>query len=185
MQLANGVSVVATAAVPVVMISACSLLALAFYNRMASIVSRLRSIQRECIEHQEKLYAQKNAGGFDEMLARRTENLIAMQRQQTDSVLRRARLLRSALICLLSGIALFVVCCLSLELYAMEEASRTIGFVSAGLFMLASLLVFCGVCFAIAEMRWALGPITQESAMVEDMVRRFDGHPSDTPTSGN
>src|SRR6202034_1969261 len=117
------------AAVPVVMISACSLLSLAFYNRMAAIVSRLRSLQRECIEHQEKLYANRAAGVPDEMLARRTEQLIAMQRFQTKAVLRRARFLQSALGCLLSGIGIFVICCLSLELYAFEGANETIGLV--------------------------------------------------------
>jgi hypothetical protein len=80
MHLINGVGVISTAAVPVVMISACSLLSLAFYNRMAAIVSRLRSLQRECIEYQEKLYAHRHTDDPDEMLARRTEQLIAMQR---------------------------------------------------------------------------------------------------------
>ncbi len=166
---------ISTAAVPVVMISACSLLSLAFYNRMAAIVSRLRSLQRECIEHQEKLYAHRNSDDPDEMLARRTEQLIAMQQLQTRGVLRRARLLQNALSCLLGGIGIFVICCLSLELYAFEGANEIIGVLSAALFLVASLVVLTGVCFALAEMRYALEPITQESALVEDMVRQFDG----------
>ena len=175
MHLINGVGAISTAAVPVVMISACSLLSLAFYNRIASIVSRLRSLQRECIEHQEKLHAHRNADEPDEMLARRTEQLIAMQRLQTRAVLRRARFLQRALICLLGGIGIFVICCLSLELYAFEGANEALGIVSACLFLIASLVVFAGVCFALAEMRCALEPIIQESALVEDMVRQFDG----------
>ena len=175
MHLINGVGVISTAAVPVVMISACSLLSLAFYNRMAAIVSRLRSLQRECIEHQEKLYAQRHSGDPDEMLARRTEQLIAMQRLQTQAVLRRARYLQIALSCLLGGIGIFVVCCLSLELYAFEAANEIIGIVSATLFLVASLVVLTGVCFALAEMRCALYPIMQESRLVEEMVRQFDG----------
>ena len=175
MHLTNGVSIISTAAVPVVMISACSLLSLAFYNRMAAIVSRLRSLQRECIEHQERLYAHRNSKDPDGMLARRTEQLIAMQRLQTRGVLTRARYLQLALSCLLVGIGIFVICCLSLELYAFEGANETIGLVSATLFLIASLVVFTGVCFAFAEMRCALEPITLESALVEEMVRQFDG----------
>lgn len=184
MHLINGVGVISTAAVPVVMISACSLLSLAFYNRMAAIVSRLRSLQRECIEHQEKLYAHRSSEYPDQMLARRTEQLIAMQRLQTRGVLSRARLLQLALSCLLAGIATFVICCLSLELYAIEGAAQLIGILSALLFLAASLMVFTGVCFAFAEMRCALEPITQESALVEDMVRQFDGHrPATAPAA--
>ena len=175
MHLINGVGAISTAAVPVVMISACSLLSLAFYNRIAAIVSRLRSLQRECIEHQEKLYAHRHSRDPDEMLGRRTEQLIAMQRLQTRGVLRRARFLQLALSCLLWGIGIFVICCLSLELYAFEGANETLGIVSATLFLVACLMVFTGVCFALAEMRCALGPITQESALVEEMVRQFDG----------
>jgi hypothetical protein len=173
MHLINGVSVISTAAVPVVMISACSLLSLAFYNRMAAIVSRLRSLQRECIEHQEKLYIHRNSDEPDELLAHRTEQLIAMQRLQTRAVLRRAHFLQRTLGCLLSGIAIYVVCCLSLEFYAFDGANETIGIVSASLFLIASLVVLTGVCYAIAEMRCALEPIMQESALVEQMVRQF------------
>jgi hypothetical protein len=176
MHLINGVGVIATAAVPVVMISACSLLSLAFYNRIAAIVSRLRSLQRECIEHQEKLYLHRHSTDPDEMLSRRTEQLIAMQRLQTRGVLGRARYLQVALSCLLGGIAIFVICCLTLELYAFEGANETIGVISAALFLVACLVVFTGVCYALAEMRCALEPIMQESALVEDMVRQFDGH---------
>jgi len=175
MHLINGVGVISTAAVPVVMISACSLLSVAFYNRMAAIVSRLRSLQRECIEHQEKLYAQRDSRYPDQMLGRRTVQLIAMQRLQTRGVLRRARFLQLALGCVLAAIGIFVICCLSLELYAFEGANETLGIVSATLFLVACLVVFTGVCFALAEMRCALEPITQESALVEDMVRQFDG----------
>jgi hypothetical protein len=107
-----------------------------------------------------------------------------MQRLQTRGVLRRARFLQLALSCLLASIGIFVICCLSLELYAFEGANQTIGIVSAGLFLAASLVVFAGVCFALAEMRCALDPITQESALVEEMVRQFDGrHASPGPAA--
>jgi len=183
MHLINGVGVISTAAVPVVMISACSLLSLAFYNRMAAIVSRLRSLQRECIEHQEKLYAHRHSGDPDEMLGRRTEQLIAMQRIQTKAVLRRARYLQLGLSCLLGGIGIFVICCLSLELYAFQGANEITGIVSATLFLIACLVVFTGVCFALAEMRCALEPIMQESALVEEMVRCFDGRRMQEPAA--
>jgi uncharacterized membrane protein len=89
--------------------------------------------------------------------------------------LRRARFLQLGLICLLGGIAIFVICSLSLEFYAFAGANEIIGILSAGLFLIACLVVFAGVCFALAEMRCALEPIKQESALVEEMVRSFDG----------
>jgi hypothetical protein len=47
-------SVISMSVVPVVIISACGLLSLAFYGRLAAVVSRLRGFQREILDEQEK-----------------------------------------------------------------------------------------------------------------------------------
>ena len=142
---------------------------------------RLRSLQRECIDHQERLYINRNADEPDAMLARRTSQLIAMHRVQTRAVLRRARFLQRGLLCLLGGIAIFVICCLALELYASSGANQSLGIISAALFLIACLAVFTGGCFALAEMRCSLEPIIQESALVDDMVHQLDNTPTLAP----
>jgi Protein of unknown function (DUF2721) len=48
-------SIISLSVLPVVIISACGLLSLAFYGRLAAVVSRLRGFQREILVEQEKL----------------------------------------------------------------------------------------------------------------------------------
>ena len=175
MNLINGVNAISTAAVPVVMISACSLMALAFYNRLAALVGRLRRLQRECLEDQEKLYLLRvSATPNDEMLTSRMERMIAMEQQQTSGVLRRAHLLRRTLLCLLLAICFFVLTSLALEASAFLRFAALFSLLPAILFLLAALLLLAGIGFAIAEIRRALDPIERESAFVAEMVAKFE-----------
>ena len=174
LQFINGVNAVSAAAVPVVMISACSLLALAFYNRLAALVSRLRTLQRECLDYQEKLYGHRHAKEPDKILVRRTEQLIALERSQTGGVLRRASLLQRTLLCMLGGIGIFILCSVTLEISAISGFPELLSIAAAAFFLLATMLIFTGICFAVAEMMRALDPITQESVFVEDLIRRFE-----------
>jgi hypothetical protein len=48
-------SIISVSVVPVVIISACGLLSLAFYGRLAAVLSLLRGFQREILVEQEKL----------------------------------------------------------------------------------------------------------------------------------
>ena len=54
MAYSDWAKIISSSVVPVVIISACGLLCLAFYNRMAAIVSRLRGFQRERLRVQSK-----------------------------------------------------------------------------------------------------------------------------------
>src|SRR6476620_4889188 len=47
--------VIAAGVGPIIVISACGLLCLAFYNRLAAVVTRLRSFHREQLQEQEIL----------------------------------------------------------------------------------------------------------------------------------
>jgi Protein of unknown function (DUF2721) len=60
-------SVISVSVVPVVIISACGLLSLAFYGRLAALVSRLRSFQRETLREQEK-WAKEGPGEHQQLL---------------------------------------------------------------------------------------------------------------------
>src|SRR5436190_11594904 len=50
---------------PIIVISACGLLCLAFYNRLAAVVTRLRAFHREQFQVQETLARLRRAAGGD------------------------------------------------------------------------------------------------------------------------
>ena len=47
-------NIISVSVVPVVILSACGLLSLAFYGRLAALVARLRTFQREMLRAQER-----------------------------------------------------------------------------------------------------------------------------------
>src|SRR5437763_8870679 len=85
---------------PIIVISACGLLCSTFYNRIANVITRLRAFQRERLAEQALLDRETD----DAARARRHE-LLAVLSAQTDSLMRRVRLLRRVLFCLLCTIA--------------------------------------------------------------------------------
>src|SRR5881392_2580958 len=76
---------------PIIVISACGLLCLAFYNRLAAIVTRLRGFQRERLHEQESLARAAASTSPDEFASVRSREIIGMLEVQTRQVLRRAR----------------------------------------------------------------------------------------------
>src|SRR5437762_11515453 len=70
---------------PIIVISACGLLCLAFYNRLAAVVTRLRAFDRERLHEQEAL-ADKSRGG-DEAAAVRHRELLGLLEVQTRHVM--------------------------------------------------------------------------------------------------
>ena len=107
MALPEWTSVISVSVVPVVIISACGLLSLAFYGRFAAVVSRLRGFQREMLKEQEKL---QRTGDLEQA------QLLEIFRTQTLQVTRRAHLIRLALSFFLAAVALLIVCSLTLML---------------------------------------------------------------------
>src|SRR3990172_3686532 len=55
--------IISAAVVPAVLISACGLLCLAFYNRLGVVLARLRGLGDESLKSQEGLVAAPGAGG--------------------------------------------------------------------------------------------------------------------------
>src|SRR3954470_14279250 len=80
---------------PIIVISACGLLCLAFYNRLAAVVGRLRMFHREQLHEQEALARCRSNG--DEMALVRYQEMLGMLSVQIDHVSRRATLLRRTL----------------------------------------------------------------------------------------
>ena len=162
--------VVAASVVPVVVISACGLLCLAFYNRLAAVVSRLRGFHREQLHEQSALDRHSAAATSDRAAADaagRAARLLDVLEEQTRHVARRARLIRSALLCLLSTIACLTVCSMLMGLSILSEALVVF---AVGFFLAGMALLLVAVGLAMAELRRALDPVELESRFVASLV---------------
>ena len=158
MNLPEWLSIISMSVVPVVIISACGLLSLAFYGRLAAVVSRLRGFQREMLVAQEKL---ARTGGKVEA------RLLELLRTQTRQVTRRARLIRQALTFFLLAVALLIIC--SLTLVASWFVHRA-AFLAAVFFVLGLLSMLAGIVAAMMELRGALQPVELETRFVSSAV---------------
>lgn len=121
--------VVSASVVPVVIISACGLLCLAFYNRLAAIVSRLRGFQRERMHEQEIL---QSVGDKKDATAQRHWLMLELLEVQTKHVIRRAKLIRLTLLFLLLAIGMLIGCGLMLGLSVLLPAAIVEGGAGAG-----------------------------------------------------
>ncbi len=156
---------------PIIVISACGLLCLAFYNRLAAVVTRLRAFHRERLHEHEALKRAQRADPPDDLALVRSQELLGMLDVQTRHVTARARLIRKTLACLLLTIASLALCSLLLGLGAVWPP---LNYAAAGLFVIGLVLLIAGVGFALAELRRALDPIELESRFVRDVVERYE-----------
>jgi hypothetical protein len=161
--------IVSVSVVPVVIISACGLLCLAFYNRLAAIVSRLRGFQRERLHEQELLHSAAPEEGPEHS---RRRHLLEHLETQTVGVVGRAKLIRLTLLFLLLTISLMIGCSTMLGLSVLVPHAV---FVAVPLFMLGLLTMFAGMIAAMLELKAALQPAELESRFVSDMLQR-DAH---------
>jgi len=158
MQISDLNHVINSAVVPVVIISSCGLLALAFYNRLAAIVSRIRAFQRERLLEAERLVRSNSPHGT---------RLLEQLELQTISVRRRANLIRWTLLFLLITIGVLIACCLMLGLSVFVPWALDI---AVALFILGLCSMFCSTIFAALELRMALEPVELESRFVTEVV---------------
>jgi len=163
--------VVVASVAPVVVISASALLGLAFYNRLAAIVSRLRSVQRERLQEQLALSAATARNDADAI--RRHRRMLANLALQTAGIIQRARLIRITLLCLLSAVALLIFSSL-FNGVALFWPPAAIG--AAILFAGGMLALLLGVISAILELASALDVVQLESELVSELT---DSSPSD------
>jgi hypothetical protein len=156
---------VAASVAPVVIISASALLCLAFYNRLAAIVSRLRAVQRERLEFHDQMNAMSAENMLRCGISRETCIMESLAEQTTR--IRRARLVRSTLLSLLGTIACLVVSSLMngltilWPLAAMGAALMFIG----GMFLLLA-----AVACAAAELMIALDPAELDADVVSELI---------------
>jgi len=159
---------ISASVIPVVIISACALLALALYNRLAAIVSRLRAFSRELLREQEKIARHRNEPETDAAALQRKLRLIEMLEAQSVRVSYRAKLIQWTLLCLLGTIGSLTVCSFALGVGVLWSPAI---YVAAPFFVLGMLLLLAGVVLAMVEMRSALETTQMESEFVRQQTR--------------
>ena len=158
MALPQWSSIISIAVIPVVIISACGLFCLAFYGRLAAVVSRLRAFQREMLEDQEQIAkdGREDIQGHLELL-----------RGQILKVTLRARLIRMALWFFLIAVTLLLICSLTLLLsWFFPKAAILVAII----FVLGLLSMLGGVISAMMELGGALEPVELEANYVFEAV---------------
>lgn len=159
--------IITSSVVPVVIISACGLLCLAFYNRLAVIVTRLRSLQRERLAEYKELFRLEEKGGT-KLLKQETEQFLHFLEGQTAEVFKRARYLRNCIFSL-------IICIFSLVLTSLMIGLSiffpSLDILVLGFFVLGLLFLLYGLVFAILEIKIALNPIKVESGFVQKLIK--------------
>ena len=163
--------IVTASVAPVVVISACGLLSLAFYNRLAAIVSRLRGFQRERLHEQEQIHRLGQADPPDEASLRWRRRFLENLSQQTARTLRRAKLIRRTLLSLLGAIALLVGSSIFNGLSVVWPAAQ---FAAAVLFLAGMLWLLFGIVCAMIELLFALEVVESETRLVAELSRTPD-----------
>jgi hypothetical protein len=159
--------IVSAGMAPVVVISACALMALAFYNRFASIISRLRAFGRERLMEQEQILRLEEADPPDEDAIQRRRRILQSLSEQTRRTLRRAKLIRLTLICLLGTISMLLVSSL---LNGMSVIWPDALFGAAILFLAGMGLLLFGIVCAMAELLVALEVVEDETRVVSGLT---------------
>lgn len=167
----NALATIQLLVAPVVMISACGLLCLALYNRLAAIVSRARTFHKERFDALAQLERSapgdapvKTGGALVKTapLRQRVDLLDA----QVDQILWRGALVRNALMLLLATVLCMLGCSLALGLSIL---SRAFAGVALGLFVLGVVTAIAAIVCAIAELRRALDPVLLEATAIDEL----------------
>ena len=152
---------------PIIVISACGLLCLAFYNRLSGLVARLRIFHRERLKEQEELGRQRSSDQPDPATTMMHHEMMEALQVQSTHVMNRARLIRRALSCFLLTIACLSICSLVLGLSVLWARLIVAAVV---LFITGMTLLVIGVIFAMKELHRALQPVELESRFVSEIV---------------
>lgn len=159
--------IISSSVVPVVIISACGLLCLAFYNRLSVIVARLRSLQRERLAEYKEIFHLEDKVGHENK-KKEAEQYLHFLEGQTAYVLKRARYLRNCIFCMISCICSLVLTSLFIGL---SVAYVRFDYAVLVFFILGMFLLLYGLIFAVMEIRISLRPIQMESGFVQKLIK--------------
>ncbi|KAF0245937.1 MAG: hypothetical protein FD180_1199 [Planctomycetota bacterium] len=170
--------VIASAVVPVVMISACGLLTSAFYNRLTAILARLRALGLEAMKDQEAVVAKPKPGETNSFVRARSRVRAEARQRQADELLWRARMLRGSVAFMLTAIGLLVLTSLAIGAGVFWPAAV---YIAGALFICGLSSVLGAVLLALVEVRHALGPIEMEHEMVVKLGKEMPGEAARPP----
>jgi hypothetical protein len=156
---------VSASVAPVVVISASGLLCLAFYNRLAAIVSRLRTVQRERLQEQLALRAALERR--DVTTVRRHRRMLNNLKHQTAGIIGRAHIIRLTLLGLLATVAFLIV---SSILNGLALLWPPLAIAAAALFVTGMLCLLAGVIAAMIELKLSLDVVELESKVVSELT---------------
>lgn len=160
-------AIISSSVVPVVIISACGLLCLAFYNRLAVVVARLRTLQRERLAEYKEIFQleEKHRG---KLARQEAEQFLHFLENQTIEVLKRARFLQRCIFWLIFCIFSLVLTSLFIGISVLFPIMdiAVLFFYILGLFAL-----LYGLVFAVREILIALNPIQMESGFVQELIK--------------
>lgn len=161
--MATTIEIIQTFVSPAVMVSANGLLCLGFYNRLAAVVNRGRTINKERIDlltHLASLSSVDKVRPHSMHMRRRTEMLDRVGTQLLD----RAQWVRRVLYCLLLAVLCMLGCSLTLGLMAVTGYFAT---VALGCFVAGTLLMMAGGTMAIWELHLSLEPLVFETECID------------------
>jgi hypothetical protein len=147
----------AASVTPVVLISACGLITLALYNRLATILARLRSY------HQLQIDLLREIDDANESAKSQFDAL----RSQVGQITRKARMVQRGLFCLLSSVIAFLGCSI---FAAASEWIEYFGTAAIVMHLLGLLLFVTGIGWAMRELLISISPLDEEHAFIETAV---------------
>lgn len=147
---------------PVVLISACGLMIMSLTTRTMAFSSRIRRLHHERLEIAERA---EDSGGSTPTQRLRYEGV----GEQSRNLLRRLRLLRGALVCMVGCVALMLISSLSIGLAQIADGSpfdelAVLAFIAGLLSMLIGAAAF------LVELRVSLNEITYEHHRVRALT---------------
>jgi hypothetical protein len=128
---------------PGIMISACGLLLLGMNNKYSLVVNRIRLLNEERRKAIHKTTEDKN---FNYQETQRLESIS----MQISSLVFRVKLVRNAVLCYTTAVALFVLTSLSIGFGYLVDITKMNSLITI-LFLLGMISVLCGVIFAAYE----------------------------------
>jgi len=139
---------------PVLIISACGLLLLAQFSRYTSLIGRIREFHKQRVDILVKLVLLTGAQ------RRLTEERCQELEVQSHNLLKLVRLIRTALLCLVSTVMLMIASSLMIGTELLFPTIEMIG--STTSFVVGMLTMFIGMGFVFSEVCLSLCAVTLE-----------------------
>lgn len=147
--------ILSTSVAPVVLISACGLVTLALYSRLAAILTRIRAFHQQKIELLDNL----NEHDFDGQ-----HSLIDLLDSQINEVTVKAKVIQKSLFCMLAAMSAFLLC----SVFAGATLVNVwFGTIALGTGLVGITLFLSGIGLAMRELSLSLIPLEEENAYLE------------------